>query len=153
MKIRMIALAVATIDLWVMVIFPQEQLIDTSVWIAIVAGVVGVLTLLIQTYGQIQIAKINKKAEIIKKKQDDQIIASAGRDGKIQEVHDLVNSNQSRLTDDMKKMLAELSVLKGEKAEREKADEATKNRLIGASEAHMASTPSTPVTEEESKPA
>lgn len=151
MKIRLALLLISTVDAWgaAFIRLAQAQTIDTSVLIALIAGLVGLATLVIQTYGQIQLAKIKDKQDAQARDVKDQGVKLAEQSVKVQEVHTLVNSGQSRLIEDVKSLTAQVAELKGERAERTRADAQEQNRLIGAARAHQSAegeTPAEPVT-------
>lgn len=104
MKIHLIALAIATVDAWNLFFIRQAQAVDTSVWIALIAGIVGLLTLIIQTYGQIRLAKISKQQDEIKDKQ-------AIQTDQIKEVHTAVNSERSVMLAKLDAMHEKISLL------------------------------------------
>ena len=117
MKLRMIALLMAEVSLYAALLLKQAQAIDTSVWIALIAGVVGLLTLLIQTYAQVQLATLKVRQEAQDKKLDDQ-----GK--KLDQVHDLTNSTNSEQRSELKDKDHQITDLTRALAERAVVDAA-----------------------------
>jgi len=116
-KLRMIALLMAEVSLYAALLLKQAQAIDTSVWIALIAGVVGLLTLLIQTYAQVQLATLKVRQEAQDKKLDDQ-----GK--KLDQVHDLTNSTNSEQRSELKSKDQQITDLTRALAERAVVDAA-----------------------------
>lgn len=96
--------------------------LDTSVWIAIVAGIVSIITLIIQTNNTQQLARINKK-------QDDHTTALAVTNDKVDtnitktdKVETLVNSEHDKLMAQVKRLEEINGLLTGAATERARLD-------------------------------
>jgi hypothetical protein len=128
-RIRLVALAIATLDALILFGIRQAQTIDTSVWIALIAGIVGILTLIIQTYGQFQIAKLKDR--------------QMHQTSQLSEVHKLVNSGQAKLIEDVKALTIRVTELTTTATERDKADAKIANYEAGKVAADTAVTRTT----------
>jgi hypothetical protein len=152
MKIRLALLLISTLDAWALgfIRWAQAQAIDTSVLIALIAGLVGLATLLIQTYGQIQLARIKDRQEAqahVVEKQSDKIDKQSAQ---IAEVHTTVNSGRDKMIEELKLLTDKVGRLEGAAIERDKSDAKAANFESGKAAAGSVA-PASPETKPSQK--